>query len=171
MSFQRATIEAIIERLETAVTELHSVERFNNQFEDLKDEGLNEEFPYRFPCAFVGLGGGEWLREPNGARQANPYTFRVHCGFDTYDGSLDDLDLIEDVTNALDMWSWTSDDDLYFIQMTFKREFVDEERTNVVEHILEFEALAYDCSLAAQIEDNTVYREVLDDRILRKIED
>ena len=54
------------------------------------------------------------------------------------------------------------------MQVNYRREFLDAERTNVVEHLLQFECKAEDCGQPAA--NPTEYRLVEDEEVFRKID-
>ena len=140
MSWLTTTYDEIVARLKTAVPTLKSTDLFNNQFDDLKDGGTNEEYPWQFPCCFVAFGGGSWERQADNNRISRDYEIRLHIGSHTYNEGRGHLDTIPAYANALDGWTGT------YCKLDFIQDIVDDSRTNVIEHILVFRATVVDCS-------------------------
>jgi hypothetical protein len=132
MNWYTETYDEIEDRLRDQIPALRAVELYNNQFDDLKSETENEEYPFDFPCCFIAFGGGNWERQPDGSRMSRDYELRLHVGSETYDEGREHLENITAFANALDGWTGT------YIKTEYRREVVDDERRNVIEHTLIF---------------------------------
>lgn len=161
MNWLTTTYDEIETRLRDKVPTLKSTDLYNNQFDDLKDERLNEEYPWDFPCCFIAFGGGAWERQPDGTRVSRDYEIRLHVGSYTYDEGRGHLDTVTAYANALDGWTGT------FLKMEFTRDAVDDERRNVIEHVLLFTCTVCDDSM--MIANPVVYKKATDDGILAKL--
>jgi hypothetical protein len=167
MGWHKVILSAIEDRLDDKVAALKTLELWNNQFADLKGEE-NLEYPFPMPGAFIEFTGGDWQRQ-GGGRISTNYTVSLHIGWETYnDDPAGHLDLITDCANALDGWTYIDPSQTYAVRMEYRREFLDTERTNIIEHVLQFECTAEDCSQPAA--NPTQGRVVESEEIIRKIE-
>lgn len=171
MAWRSETFLDIQTRLMAEVEGLQMVVLHNNQGLDLKGD-TNEEHPYNLPMIALAFGGGEWRSESDRVRYADEYIFRLHVYqnlfADDHSGSasqaaaLEHLDFIDSVINALDDWTGARN----VRRFQFRQETLDEDRTHIVEHVLEFTGQAQDCSLkdkqmAAQTTQKAIQKEIV----------
>lgn len=137
----------------------YKLDVFNNQFDDYEGDENNETV-LSFPCLFVEFIGGDWQHQ--GLQRICPaYFFRLHIGIEDYRESntgdpdqlaaLDHLDQIEAIANVLDLVNLT-----HVRELTFIREEIDNNRSHLVEHILDFSGYVMDCSLEEERASDTV---------------
>lgn len=154
------------------VTNLRVVALHNGQGLDFKGDE-NQEHPYAFPMVAISFAGGEWRTESDRVRYADDYRFRMHVyqelyadehtGSTSQAAALVHLDFIDLVINALDDWTGA----LHVSRFSYRSELLDEDRTNVVEHVLEFSGSVIDDSLLAQIIAEQQTAVALDDEVIR----
>ena len=146
MAWYKTTYDEVETRLRARIPGLKDVALWNNQVDDLKGD-VNEEYPWNMPAVFPAFGGGEWTREPNGNRRSTDYEFRLHVCLARYDDQLDHLDDILAYINALDDWKGAT----HVERFDLVEDAIDDERTNVIHHVLTFRALVCDGSLAQEL--------------------
>ncbi len=125
----------------------------NNQGVDFKAAAGNQEHPYSFPLIALSFVGGEWELQSDRSRQSNEYIFELHVyqilfsdehtGSTSQADALEHLDFLDQVINALDDWTGAR----HVERFLFQTEALDEDRTQVVEHVLQFQGKATDSSL------------------------
>lgn len=152
MAWRSETFLDIQTRLLAEVAGLQAVVLHNQQGIDLKGD-TNQEHPYNLPMIALAFGGGEWRIESDRVRYADEYVFRLHVyqnlfadehtGSASQAAALEHLDFIDQVINALDDWTGARN----VRRFHFRQETLDEDRTHIVEHVLEFTGQAQDCSL------------------------
>lgn len=172
MGWRTATFLEMQTRLLAEVPGLATVALYNGQGQMMKGE-TNEHIPYTLPAVFIAFQGGEWYIERDLVRYSDQYVFRLHYIDQVYQdddnrsanqaAAINHLDAIDAVVNALDQWQGLT----YAGRVEFSGELLDEDRTHIIEHQLEFYAKVCDPSLKDKDQAATTTRQADDTDIIR----
>lgn len=152
MGWRTETFLEMQTRLLAEVPSLATIGLYNGQGEDMKGDS-NQDLPYSLPAVFIAFQGGEWQIEKDLVRYSDDYVFRLHYIDEVYQDDINHdanqapaiahLDRIDAVINALDQWTGLT----HVGRLKFPQELIDEARTHIIEHQLEFMGRVCDTSL------------------------